>query len=152
MTSATVPGAAPTTAIRALEAATRAIASELDLDRVLQLIADRVRDLVGARYAALGIVDSEGRIDRFITSGITPEQRAAIGPLPQGHGLLGTIIRDGVTLRIPDIARHPETYGFPAHHPEMHSLLGVPVRIEGEPIGNFYLTEKQGASAFSQED
>lgn len=138
--------------VRALEAASRAISSELDLDRVLQLIADSVRRLVDARYAALGIVGDDGRIERFITSGISPEVRAAIGPLPEGHGLLGTIIRDGVTLRIPDIAKHPETFGFPPNHPPMHSLLGVPVRVDGRPIGNFYLTEKQGATAFSQDD
>jgi signal transduction histidine kinase len=138
--------------LEALEAATRAIATELDLDRVLQLIVDRVRELVAARYAALGIAGADGFIERFITSGMTPEVRAAIGPLPQGHGLLGTIIRDGVTLRIPDIQRHPDTYGFPPHHPPMHSLLGVPVRLDGAPIGNFYLTEKQGAAEFSEDD
>ena len=151
MTSATVPGQ-DLTPLRALEIATRAIAAELDLGRVLQLIADQVRDLVGARYAALGIVGPDGRIDRFITSGISAEQRAAIGPVPTGNGLLGTIIRDGVTLRVPDIRRHPDSYGFPPYHPEMHSLLGVPVRIEGRPIGNFYLTEKIGAAEFSQAD
>ncbi|HYL40448.1 MAG TPA: GAF domain-containing sensor histidine kinase, partial [Candidatus Binatus sp.] len=69
-----------------------------------------------------------------------------------GHGLLGAIIRDGSTVRIPDIARHPESYGFPPHHPPMHSLLGVPIRIEGRPIGNFYLTDKIEASVFSQDD
>lgn len=151
---ATVAGAAvmDPEPLRALDAATRAIAAELDLDRVLQLIADSVRGLVSARYAALGIIGPDGRIERFITSGITAAERTAIGPLPEGHGLLGTIIRDGVTLRIPDIARHPDTYGFPPHHPPMRSLLGVPVRIEGQPTGNFYLTEKQGAAEFSSDD
>src|SRR5574338_651298 len=95
-------------ALYALDRATRAIAGELDLDRVLQLIVDGARELVGAKYAALGIVDDAGVIERFITSGISPELRARIGPVPQGHGLLGTIIRDGVPLRIPDIARHPD--------------------------------------------
>jgi signal transduction histidine kinase len=142
----------PMTPIRALEVATRAIASELDLGRVLQLIADQVRDLVGARYAALGIVAANGRIEQFITSGITAEQRVAIGPLPSGHGLLGTIIRDGATLRIPEIGRHPDSYGFPPHHPEMHSLLGTPIRLGSQTIGNFYLTEKIGAPEFSQLD
>ena len=151
MAHVTVPGP-HLSAVRALEVATRAIASELDLGRVLQVIADQVRDLVGSRYAALGIVGADGRIAQFITSGITAEQRAAIGPVPTGHGLLGTIIRDGVTLRIPDISRHPDTYGFPPHHPPMHSLLGVPVRLEGQPIGNFYLTEKRGAAEFSPDD
>jgi len=139
-------------ALYALDRATRAIAGELDLDRVLQLIVDSVRELVGARYAALGTVHANGRIERFITSGISPALRQQIGPLPQGHGLLGTIIRDGVTLRIPDIAQHPDTYGFPAHHPPMRSLLGVPVRVAGENVGNFYLTEKEGASEFSAAD
>jgi signal transduction histidine kinase len=138
--------------LQALDRATRAIAGELDLDRVLQLIVDTVRDLVGARYAALGTFDSSGRIERFITSGISPELRRQIGPLPTGHGLLGTIIRDGVTLRIPDIAKHPESYGFPPHHPPMHSLLGVPIRAGGTIVGNFYLTEKSEARAFSLED
>jgi len=138
--------------VRALEAATRAISVELELVRVLQQMADSVRELVNARYAALGIVGEDGRIEQFITSGITPAERRAIGPLQEGHGLLGTIIRDGVTLRIPDISKHPETFGFPPNHPPMHSLLGVPVRIGGETIGNFYLTEKQGADAFSQDD
>ena len=136
----------------ALDRATRAIAGELDLDRVLQVIVDSVRDLVGTKYAALGIVDDHGRIERFITSGISAELRAAIGPLPEGHGLLGTIIRDGVTLRIPDIAKHPDSFGFPPNHPPMHSLLGVPINVGGETVGDFYLTEKLGASEFSDDD
>src|SRR5215212_9022968 len=139
-------------ALYALDAATRAIAGELDLDRVLQLMVDSVRVLVGARYAALGTFDTNGRIERFIASGIDEDLRRRIGPLPQGHGLLGTIIRDGRTLRIPDIARHPESFGFPQHHPPMHSLLGVPIDIAGAIVGNFYLTEKLGAAEFSEDD
>jgi len=139
-------------ALQALDRATRAIAGELDLDRVLQLIVDSVRDLVGARYAALGTFDDRGRIERFITSGIDAAVRRQIGPLPQGHGLLGTIIRDGRTLRVPDIAQHPDSYGFPPHHPPMHSLLGVPIGIAGGVVGNFYLTEKVGAVEFSEAD
>ena len=139
-------------ALLALDRATRAIAGELDLDRVLQVIVDSVRDLVAAHYAALGTFDARGRIERFITSGMSDELRRAIGPLPQGHGLLGTIIRDGVTLRIPDISQHPDSYGFPAHHPPMRSLLGVPIRVGGTVVGNLYLTDKQDAIAFDAED
>jgi signal transduction histidine kinase len=140
-------------AVYALDRATRAIAGELDLDRVLQLIVDSVRALVEARYAALGTFDATGRIERFITSGIAHELRQSIGPLPQGHGLLGTIIRDGVTLRIPDISKHPDSFGFPPHHPPMRSLLGVPIRVGRSIAGNFYLTEKEGrASEFSSDD
>jgi len=139
-------------ALHALDRATRAIAGELDLDRALQLIVDSVRGLVRARYAALGTVDAFGGIERFITSGMSSELRARIGDLPRGHGLLGTIIRDGVSLRIPDIARHPDTYGFPPSHPPMRSFLGVPVTIAGASVGNLYLTEKRGAREFSAED
>lgn len=139
-------------AIDALDAATRAIAGELDLDRVLQLIVDSVRELVHARYAALGIVDAAGRIERFITSGISAQDRAAIGPPPRGHGLLGLIIRDARAYRIPDIARHPDSYGFPANHPPMGSFLGLPIRTAGAAIGNFYLTDKQGSAEFSESD
>jgi signal transduction histidine kinase len=138
-------------AIQALDRATRAIAGELDVDRSLQLIVDSVRDLVGAGYAALG-VDADGRIERFITSGISDDLRRSIGPLPQGHGLLGTIIRDGVTLRVPDISKHPDSYGFPPHHPPMQSLLGVPIRVGGRTVGNLYLTEKVDAAEFSDSD
>jgi signal transduction histidine kinase len=139
-------------ALYALDRATRAIAGELDLDRVLQLNVDSVCGLVSAKYAALGIIGPDGMIERFITSGISTEHRASIGALPRGHGLLGTIIREGVSLRIPNIATHPDTYGFPAHHPPMQSFLGVPVRVGGATVGNFYLTEKLDAPEFGAED
>jgi signal transduction histidine kinase len=142
----------PAGALEALDAATRAIAGVLDLDDVLQLIVDRVANLVDARYAALGIVDRFGTIERFLTFGITPDQRALLGAPPQGHGLLGLIIREGRPLRIPDIAAHPDSYGFPPHHPPMHSLLGVPVEVQGRAIGNLYLTDKQGAPEFTAAD
>lgn len=140
-------------ALTALDEATRAIASVLSTDEVLQVIVERVRDLVDARYAALGIVDGDGRIERFITVGITPGQRARLGDPPQGHGLLGVIIREGRSLRIPDISAHPESYGFPPEHPPMRSLLGVPVRVKGGRIvGNLYLTDKRTAPEFSADD
>jgi len=139
-------------AIDALDVATRAIAGELDLDRVLQLIVDSVRDLVSARYAALGIVDAGGRIELFITSGISAEERERIGAVPSGHGLLGLIIREARSYRIPDIGSHPDAYGFPPGHPPMRSFLGVPIRLAGAPIGNFYLTDKQAGDEFTEED
>jgi len=138
--------------VEALDAATRAITEVLDLETVLQLIVDRVRALVDARYAALGIADAGGHIERFITSGLTREERAAIGPLPQGHGLLGVIIRENRSLRIPDITAHPDAHGFPEHHPPMHSLLGVPITLGGPAIGDLYLTDKQDAPMFSAAD
>jgi len=139
-------------ALEALDAATRAIAEILDLEAVLQVIVERVRGLVDARYAALGIADAHGRLERFITVGLSPEVRAAIGPLPVGHGLLGVIIREGLTLRIPDISEHRDSYGFPPHHPPMTSLLGVPITVGGRAVGDLYLTDKQGAAEFSATD
>lgn len=138
--------------LTALDQAVRGISGVLDLDRVLQLIVDRVRDLVGAQYAALGIVDGEGRIERFITGGISAEERARIGDLPHGRGLLGLIIRENRTYRIPDIATHPQRYGFPPHHPEMHSFLGMPITNRGIPVGRLYLTNKLDAAEFSADD
>ena len=138
--------------LAALDAATRGIAGVLDLDRVLQLITDRVRELARAQYAALGIVDQEGGIERFITSGIGRAERERIGPLPRGHGLLGVIVRESRPLRIPDISADPRRYGFPPNHPPMHSLLGVPVTAKGRSIGRLYLTNKQPHGEFSEED
>ena len=85
-----------------------------------------------AQYAALGIVDERRPITQFITSGISSEQRSAIGDLPRGHGLLGLIIRENRSYRIPKISAHPESYGFPANHPPMDSFLGVPVTVRGQ--------------------
>ncbi|MEX1173404.1 MAG: GAF domain-containing sensor histidine kinase [Chloroflexota bacterium] len=145
------PGLAAET-IEALDEATRAISEVLDLEYVLQLIADRVATLVDARYAALGIADINGRMERFITTGLTPEERAAIGPLPVGHGLLGLIIREGRSLRTADISAHPDSVGFPPHHPPMRSLLGVPIIVAGQPIGDLYLTDKRHAAEFTEAD
>ena len=136
----------------ALDAATRAVAGALSVDEVLQVIVDQVRPLVGARYAALGIVDAQGVIERFITSGITDEERARIGPLPQGHGFLGLIIEENRAFRIDDINVDPRRHGFPPYHPPMTTLLGVPIAVKGRSVGNLYLTDKAGGSPFTETD
>ena len=138
--------------VEAIDAAARAVAGVLSLDRVLQLIVDRVRELVGAQYAALGIVDQEGVIERFITSGISRIERERIGAPPRGHGILGLIISENRPIRIADIETDPRRFGFPSNHPEMHSFLGVPIAIRGRSIGNFYLTNKQNEALFSERD
>ena len=140
------------TALAAVDEAARAISSVLGIEEVLQLIVDRVRVLVDATYAALGIVGMDGRIERFITTGIDPEQRKAIGALPAGRGLLGLIIREGRSYRIPSIADHPDSSGFPPNHPPMTSFLGVPVMAHGVSFGNLYLTDKHGVAEFSVSD
>ena len=136
----------------ALDAAVRGIAGLASVDEVLQLIVDRVRPLVGAEYAALGIVDDGGRIERFITSGLDNATRTRIGALPEGHGLLGLIIRENRSYRVPDINRDPRRYGFPPNHPPMASFLGVPITYGGRSIGRLYLTNKIGAGEFSLDD
>ena len=139
-------------ALQALDAAVRGLSGVLEIEQVLQLIVDRVRELVSAQYAALGIVDEQGVITQFITSGISSEQRSAIGDLPRGHGLLGLIIRENRSYRIPKISAHAESYGFPANHPPMDSFLGVPVTVKGDVVGRLYLTNKQGAADFGAND
>lgn len=148
----TSPRLAALPALDALDAANRAIAELQPVDTVLQLIVDRVRTLVDAEYAALGIFDRRGAIERFVTAGIDDETRRKLGPPPRGHGLLGLIVRENRSIRIPDIGAHPASYGFPDHHPPMTSLLGVPVPVEGRTVGNLYLTDKRGAAEFSVED
>ena len=144
------PGTGPVHA--ALDAAVRGVAGLVSVDEVLQVIVDQVRPVVGARYAALGIADPVGRIEKFITSGIDDATRKRIGPLPEGRGLLGLIIRENRSFRIPDIAADPHSSGFPPNHPPMTSFLGVPVTVKGATLGRLYLTDKIGAPGFSAED
>src|SRR5664280_255991 len=138
--------------LAALDTATRGIAGILDLDRVLQLITDRVRELAHAQYAALGIVDPDGGIEQFITSGVNRADRERIGAPPHGHGLLGVIAREVHPVRVHDIAHDPRRYGFPPNHPPMHSLLGVPIGAKGRSIGRLYLTNKLPSGDFSEDD
>ncbi|HSM37762.1 MAG TPA: GAF domain-containing protein, partial [Candidatus Limnocylindrales bacterium] len=138
--------------LAALDAALHGISGALAVDTVLQLIVDRVRNLAGAQYAALGIVGEEGGIQQFHTSGLDPADRERIGDLPRGHGLLGLLIREGRSIRIRDIETDPRRYGFPPHHPEMHSFLGVPVAVRGRSVGNLYLTNKRDDAPFSAAD
>lgn len=138
--------------LEALDLAVRGIAGVLSVELVLQLIVDRVRDLVDAEYAALGIVGPFSRIEQFVTSGISTEHRARIGALPRGMGMLGLIIREDRSFLVDDISADPRRYGFPEHHPTMSSFLGVPVRAKGQSIGNLYLTNKRTARKFTESD
>jgi signal transduction histidine kinase len=122
----------------------RSLVSELDLEVVLERVLDVARELTGARYAALGILDDRRQeLERFLTRGIDVETHRAIGDLPRGHGILGVLISDPRPLRLPDVGEHPRSYGFPLGHPPMHSFVGVPILIRGEAYGNLYLTEKE---------
>ena len=129
-----------------------ALSSDLSLPMVLQRIIELAAKLTRARYGALGVLGPDGRIKEFITSGITPEERRAIGPLPVGKGILGVLIREARPLRLRRIADDPRSVGFPPNHPPMSSFLGAPVKARGTVFGNIYLTEKQGGSEFDAED
>ena len=139
--------------LRTLIAAGRALVSELDLETVLERLLQVARDLTGARYAALGVLDpAKERLEQFITAGIDAETHRQIGDLPHGRGVLGLLIREPNPLRLPDVSAHPESYGFPPGHPVMRTFLGVPVRIRGEIYGNLYLTEKDSGAEFDAHD
>ena len=138
--------------MEALNEAGMALSVELDSAAVLQKIVDLAKGVANARYAALGIFGADGAVTQFITAGITAEQRARIGPLPRGRGVLGVLPRDGRPLRLRDLKDHPESVRFPPHHPPMRSFLGVPILWRGHSVGNLYLTEKQGADEFTPED
>jgi len=130
----------------------RSLLSELDLDIVLDRVLETARDLTGARYAALGILDERRReLAQFLTRGVDEETHRAIGDLPRGRGILGLLIEEPYPLRLADLGDHPRSYGFPPGHPEMRGFLGVPILIRGEAWGNLYLTEKAGGD-FEQED
>lgn len=130
-----------------------ALTSEASLEGVLNRVAEIAADVIGAKYAAIGVLAPDGRLlERFVTHGISDADRERIGPPPTGHGILGLVIREGRPIRLPDLARHPDSYGFPPHHPPMHSFLGVPVVGRRGVFGDLYLTEKHGGEAFTEED
>jgi signal transduction histidine kinase len=130
-----------------------AISSELSLEALLQRIVEAAALLTDARYAALGVIDRTGTgLERFVTTGIDPETRAAIGPLPVGRGILGVLISDARTLQLHNLGEDPRSVGFPPYHPPMRTFLGMPIRLHGVAYGNLYLTEKAGGADFDDDD
>ena len=138
--------------LRALTEAGVALTSELALETVLQRVVDIARELIGARYAALSVLGPSGEITRFITSGVSAEEREAIGDVPSGKGLLGVLLHEGDSLRLETISGDPRSASFPPSHPHMTSLLGVPLIFRSRIIGNLYLTDKIGERGFSDHD
>jgi signal transduction histidine kinase len=138
--------------MRALHRATLSLYSDLSLDGVLQRIMQAAQELSGARYAALGIPGEKGDLEKFIFLGLSEEDIQKMAELPTGKGLLGEALRTGKSSRIPEISDHPSSIGFPPGHPHMRSFLGVPIAAYGRPLGHIFLTDKQNATEFSEED
>jgi len=142
---------------RALLDAVLGLAGDRELQDLLERIVASARDLTGAAYGALGVLRPEWartpgpRLSSFHQVGLTAEQVELIGPLPEGHGMLGLLVEDPRVLRLTDLTADPASVGFPPHHPQMHTLLGVPVRVRGEVFGNLYLTEKPGGFSAADE-
>lgn len=135
----------------ALHAAALAMTQDLTLTTVLTRVVDLSRQVIRSRYAALRVLTEEGPAG-FLTSGLTPEEVARLGPLPEGRGVLGVVARASGSVRLARIREHPESAGFPPGHPEMASVLGTPVRFRDSTFGYIYLTEKEGGNEFNADD
>ncbi|HEV2068334.1 MAG TPA: GAF domain-containing sensor histidine kinase [Acidimicrobiales bacterium] len=139
--------------LAAVSEAVLGVAGERSVDAVLQRLVGAARELVGARYAALGVPDAEGTgFSRFITAGMSDDLVEAIGPLPRAHGLLGTLLASLTPYRTDDVSADPRFTGWPEAHPRMRSFLGVPIVFKGDVIGALYLADKEGGAAFDFAD
>ncbi len=138
--------------LAAVNEASLALSSDLDLQSVLQRVVDLSREVVDARYGALALLGDSGQIAEFLTSGLGREERERIGSFPAGKGLLGAVINDGMTLRVDRITDDPRSSGFPPQHPLMTSFIGLPIVFEDKIVGDLYLTDKNGGEPFTRED
>lgn len=146
-------GAIESERLRQLLSAVLTVGSDLDLPALLRRIVEAATQLVDARYGALGVLDDRNAgLSQFITTGLNKNEIQQIGPLPKGHGILGLLIAEPKPIRLPDLTRHPDSYGFPPGHPPMHSFLGVPIRLRREIFGNLYLTDKMTGDTFTEDD
>lgn len=128
--------------LRRLMAAMLMVSADIELTELLRHFIAEACSLVEARYGALGVLNAaRTTLDQFLTVGLTDEEEQRIGPRPTGRGVLGVLITDPEPLRLADLHAHPDSYGFPPHHPPMNSFLGVPLRVRGEVYGNLYLTD-----------
>jgi signal transduction histidine kinase len=129
-----------------------AVSSQLSVRDVLQMIVRSARSLAGARYAALGVPDDAGGFAEFLVDGLTAREQAAIGPLPRQHGLLGVMVREGKPLRLTDIRADPRFWGWPAAHPDLTDVLGVPIRYREAILGFIFAACKTQPGGFTEQD
>ena len=139
--------------LRQLEVVTAAFITDVSLDEVLRRAVKVAAEIIGGRYAAIGMVGPSGKaLESFTTHGIDPELEAVLGPPPSGHGILGLVLREARPIRLHDLTEHPESHGFPPEHPLMRSFLGVPIVGRRGVLGNLYVTEKANGEQFTDED
>ncbi|WP_376718988.1 sensor histidine kinase [Streptomyces parvulus] len=139
--------------VHSLLEAVLSVGRELELEQALRGIVEAAATLVDAEYGALGVISPDGRrLSAFHTVGVSDEEIARIGPFPEGHGILGELIRHPEPLRLAKLSDHAASYGFPAHHPPMNTFLGVPIRVRDHVFGNLYLTEKRDGREFDEDD
>ncbi|MHA7262414.1 GAF domain-containing sensor histidine kinase [Arthrobacter sp. TMN-37] len=138
--------------LQGLLSAVMSLAENLSLEAVLDRVVTSACQLVGAHYGALGVIGPGDVLTHFVTVGMEEDQARLVGDIPKGRGVLGHLIRDPQRIRLSDLTEHPQASGFPEHHPEMRTFLGVPVRVRGVAFGNLYLTEKEGGEDFTAED
>jgi PAS domain S-box-containing protein len=144
---------------RTVLGAARGVLGELDVEIVLDRVVAAARELTGASYVALGVLEDQPEVGmdqiglaRLTAVGIDEQARREIGDPPRGLGVLGELIRSPTPLRLANVSAHPHSYGFPAGHPPMRTFLGVPIFVDGRPFGNLYLTEKHGGEQFTEQD
>jgi signal transduction histidine kinase len=147
------PKATRSSRLERLVLAAPSLISELHLESVLQRVADLAAEVIEARYAAVGLLAPDGRtLETFIAHGMSAEETARIGSYPRGHGVLGLVIHKGRSVRLADLSQHPARHGFPKHHPQMRTFLGVPIVGKRGVLGDLYLAEKLGGTEFTEED
>lgn len=152
MRSRLVESVATPARLRELLEAVLVVGAGLELDSILQRIVQAATTLLDARYGALGVRNPDGGLSEFVYEGITAEQRARMGHLPEGHGLLGLLMEHPRPVRVAHLGRHPASVGFPPNHPPMDSFLGMPIIVRGRVFGSIYLTEKRSGPEFTDED
>jgi two-component system sensor histidine kinase DevS len=136
----------------ALHQASLELVKDVSLETLLERIATVACEQAEARYAALGVLDDEGKLEKFISVGMTEAEKKRIPHPPIGKGLIGELMNAKEPLRVPVIEKHPRSFGFPPHHPQMTSFLGVPIRTGERQLGQIYLTDKIGATEFNEDD
>ncbi len=143
-------GHIPTERVKSLADAIASLVGVVELGNLLKRVVESACEATGSRYGALGVIGTHDTLVEFVHTGIDPATVSLIGHLPEGRGVLGTLIRQGRTIRLANLADHTDSVGFPPNHPPMQSFLGVPVGGPDSNFGNLYLTEKEGG--FTDDD